>query len=43
VQTIKKTPGQGDRFLVPHITKPVADKLLDYCEWIIKDKYSCKL
>ncbi len=26
-----------------HITKPVADKLLDYCEWIIKDKYSCKL
>ena len=26
-----------------HITKPAADKLLDYCEWIIKDKYSCKL
>jgi len=26
-----------------HITRPAADNLLDYCEWIIKDKYSCKL
>ncbi|NLW92336.1 MAG: hypothetical protein GXY34_12145 [Syntrophomonadaceae bacterium] len=26
-----------------HITKPAADKLLEYSEWIIKDKYSCKL
>lgn len=26
-----------------HITKPAADKLLEYSEWIIKDKYSCKI
>lgn len=26
-----------------HIARPAADNLLDYCGWIIKDKYTCKL